>query len=102
MSIASASDRAARQALLVEMRRDLLAAGVPQEAWPQRLPRIYHAYTVRSAGGAKIQVLLAVRKFLVPHPVAPWDGGGGSIMIRWDRFDNAELAWTRAKLMCGW
>ena len=81
MAIASESDWERRIALLQEMRRDLAFAGVPVEAWPRRLPRIYNAYTVRSpVNRAPIQVLLVVEQFLVPYPFPPQ---GHSVMIAW-------------------
>ena len=97
MAIASSSDFERRIALLQEMRRDLAAAGVPVEAWPRRLPRGYHAYTVRSAGGARIQVLLQAERFLVPYPFPP---RGHSVTIPWR--GNAAQAWEDAKRVAQW
>ena len=101
MSVVSSYDLARRQELLEVMTRDLLAEGVPQEAWPRRLPNNYNAYTVKSVGGARIQVLLAVREFLVPRPVPHW-GNGRSFRIGWDDFADVEKAWAVAKQVAGW
>ena len=80
------------------MERDLRAAGVPQEAFPQRLPQIYEAYTVRSPGPAhaRIEVLLRVEEFLVPRP----RGLNRSLLFPWR--GNAAQAWEAAKLRAGW
>ena len=103
MSVASSSELLLRRELWDVMRVDLAAAGVPVEAWPRRLPRIYHAYTVRSRGPgrAPVQVLLAVRGFLVPRPLPEWDRGH-SVHVAWDNFLDVASAWAFAKRVAGW
>ena len=83
------------------MRPDLVAAGVPVEAWPRILPRIYHVYRVRGAEGSSIEVLLAVRTFAVIHPVLPWNTRGTKT-IRWDHYPDVPSAWAFAKQVAGW
>ena len=81
-----------------DVRMDLRAAGVPREAFPQRLPKIYEAYTVRINGPAhvvRIQVLLRRRAFLVPYPL----GRGHSLIINWG--DNVAEAWEQARRVAG-
>ena len=101
MSVASSSDRTLREELWAVMRADLVAVGVPVEAWPRRLPRIYHAYRVRSAEGSSIEVLLAVRTFAVIRPVPPWDNGH-SVVVRWGHCPDVTSAWAFAKQVAGW
>ena len=102
MSIASSSARAEhdrRIALLARMRNDLNAAGVPVEAHPRRLPSIYNVYTVRGPAPARnpIQVLLGVRRFMVPSQVT---GNVHSTVIPWD--GDAARAWEHAKREARW
>ena len=98
MSIASCSELERRQALWQEMRGDLVAAGVPVEAWPVRIPRIYEAYTVQSPAGVRIQALLRREAFLVPRPHDP--PRRHSEIIDWE--GNAAQAWEEAKRRARW
>ena len=108
MSIASSSEdivRRERWAVMrvrwAVMRVEMVAAGVPVEAWPMRLPRAYNAYTVKSAGGALVQVQLAVRAFLVPMPLPEWDRGH-SVSVRWGDVPDVASAWAFAQQVAGW
>ena len=105
MSVASSSaiaeaqaEHDRRMALWDVMTWDLRAAGVPLEAFPRRLPRIYEAYTVKSTAPAsvRIQVLLRRGAFLVANP----PGYNRSPIIEWD--GNAAQAWDDAKRVAGW
>ena len=100
MSIASSSEDVLRWELWAEIRQDLINFGVPAEAWPRRLPRIYHVYNVRRHG-AWVQVLLAVRTFVVPRPLPEWDRGH-SVFIRWDDYPTVDAAWGFSKRVSGW
>ena len=64
------------------------------------LPRIYHVYNVRRHG-AWVQVLLAVRTFVVPRPLPEWDRGH-SVFIRWDDYPTVDAAWDFSKRVSGW
>ena len=98
MAIASSGEFSRRVGLYHQMRADLLAAGVPHEAWPRRLPRTYGIYDTRSlATGAVIQVCMLVRRFLVPRPVP---ARGHSVTVPWG--DDPAGAWERAKELAGW
>ena len=98
MWVASSSDLTLRREVYERVRIYLQAAGVPMEAWPQRLPRTYGVYHVRSpVTGVRIQVLMLVESFLVPRTVPP---RGHSVMVAWD--GNPETAWARAKALTGW
>ena len=84
--------------LLARMRRDLHAFGVPRVAWLQRLPRIYHSYTVRlrsphwREGLNGIQVWTAPEQYYVRSPPsssngAPvaWNGhAAGECLAGWE------------------
>ena len=98
MAVASSSAWDIRVRLWHDMRRDLAAAGVPLEAFPQRLPKIYEAYTVRINGPAhvvRIQVLLRERAYLVPYP----PGRDHSLIMNWG--DNVAEAWEQARRVAG-
>ena len=96
MAVASSSAWWLRVQLWHDMRRDLRAAGVPQEAFPQRLPTTYGIYTVRSPAGARIQVLVLRGAFLVCRPL----GWSHTCVIDWE--GNPAAAWERARLHAGW
>ena len=101
MSIASSSEFERRRELWARMRLDLAAHGVPHEAWPQRMPRIYHSYTVRRPGPRQpdiggIQICLGRQCYYVLRPI----GENHGAMVPWN--GDAAGAWAWAKRMAGW
>ena len=98
MAVASSSALEIRIVLWHDMRRDCRAAGVPWEAFPQWLPQIYEAYTVRSHGPAhvRIQVLLRRGAYLMLYP----PGRNRSVIIPWGV--NAAQALWEAERVAGW
>ena len=98
MAVASSFALEIRIVLWHDLRRDCRAAGVPFEAFPQRLLPIYEANTVRSHGPAhvRIQVLLRLGACLVPYP----PGRNHSEIIPWGV--NAAQALGEAKRVAGW
>ena len=103
MSIASSSEHERLVALRQELRRDLMAFGVPGQAWPRRWnENAAFAYTVKSPAGVRIQVLCRVEAYLVPrpHPDTYVYGVTCSAMIGWR--GNAAGAWEEAKRVAQW
>mgnify|MGYP005678186553 CR=1 FL=1 len=98
MAIASSGEFNRRLELYHQMRVVLHAAGVPREAWPQRLPRTDGIYHRRNrATGAVIQVCMLVRRYLVPRTCPP---RGHSVTVPWG--DDPAAAWEKAKALVGW
>ena len=99
MAVASSSALEMRLVSWHDMRRDCRAAGVPLEAFPQRLPQIYEAYTVRSQWTNKhvrIQVLWRRGAYLVPYPP------GRNRSVIFSRGLNAAQAWEEVQRVAGW
>ena len=92
-----------RREVWARMRPDLIAAGVPHEAWPRRLPRLYNLYDKKSQNSdVKIQVLLAVRKFKIIWPKDERGYREPSTRVHWDSFPDVAAAWDHAKQLSGW
>ena len=80
------------------MRRDLHASGVPRVAWLQRLPRIYHSYTVRLRAPHWLEGLNGIQVWMAPEqyyvlrppgsshgaPVAWNDDAAGERLAGWE------------------
>ena len=95
MSTASASDIERQDEIWHRVRIDLAAFGVPLEAWPERPPSCYGAYTVSRRGLPSIQVLLIKQAYIVHRPGADrWE------YVMWH--GNPANAWRDAKRIGGW
>ena len=78
--------------LMHAMRLELAVAGVPAEAWPQRLPKC-RTYTLRR-GDSAIQAFMLRAWFCVPR------GRNPHLMIFGE--DIAAEAWERTKRIGNW
>ena len=99
MSVASSSELTYWLEVLVQLREDLVAEGLPHEVFPQKLPRCYHSYGIRGPRPEKnvINVLPVVRAFMVPSQVT---GNRHSTLIAWG--DDTVAAWHQARVLARW
>ena len=100
MSIASASYRERRVEYWHQMRADLVAFGVPLEAWPRGMPHVgrntivYHPEHA-ARGRPPIEVFVRMRAYYFRR-----NGSITGEYVYWG--DDAAAAWCEAKRMCRW
>ena len=100
MAVASSSAWELRIQQWHDYRRVLTAAGIPQEAFSQRLPKLGRDYQLMGPGGRRaIQVFMVRKAFYLARPV----GNMPNInFVQWDDFPTGVEAWETAKRLASW